>query len=107
MILSSLPLFIVVFENLQCFKIMNFVYRHSVGLCKDGIGQSQDLCLHSTAQTRNTHTYIRVSSGIKTRDFKVLLIDDNMHLELVHVSHQPRSSFPVKVLFTFPISLAC
>jgi len=101
MLLSALALSTVVAQNLQCFKMMNFVYRHSVGLCKDGIGQSQDLYFHNTAQALNTHTYIRVSSGIKARDFKVRVIEDNMHLELLHVSHQPPSSFPVKVLFTF------
>ena len=107
MLLSSLPLSTVVVQNLQCFKMMNFVYRHSVGLCKDGIGQSQNLCLHNTAQTRNTHTFIRVSSGIKTGDFKVRVVEDNVHFELLHVSHQPPSSFPVKVLFTFLTFLAC
>ena len=45
---------------------MSFVYRHLVGLFKDGIGQSQDLYLHNTEQTRNTHTDIRVSGGINT-----------------------------------------
>ena len=86
---------------------IRFVYRHLVGLCKDGIGQSQDLYLHNTAQTRNTHTYIRISSGINTHDFKVRVTEDGMHLELLHVSRQPPSSFSVKILFTFLTSLAC
>jgi len=86
---------------------MNFIYRHSVVLFKDGSGQSQYLYLHSTTQTRNTHTYIRISSGIKTYGFKVRVIEDIIQLELLDICHQATSSFPVKILFTFLTSLAC
>jgi len=52
-----------------------------VGLLGRGIGPSQGLYLHRTAQHRKTLTYIHTSSGIRTRDPGFRAVQDHKRLK--------------------------
>jgi len=64
------------------------VWEILVGFFGRGIGSSQVLCLHRTAEHRETHTYIHVSSGIRTRDPRLEPNNNKQLLKLLIVHHR-------------------
>jgi len=50
------------------FWFYEYLYTHLLGLLGPGIGTSQGLYLHRTAQRKNTQTYIPTSNGIQSQD---------------------------------------
>jgi len=53
------------------------VVRFTEGILGLGIGLSQGLYLPKTAQHRKTLTYVHVSSGIRTHDPSVCMVQDS------------------------------